>query len=317
MKAALRIIALTSSAIAFDGRYGTGGSPGNMSEQAWQSAFENPNATGTYKFEAYNVSERFPPNKTVDGWTATIRVANITDDPGDDTPYPGIDISVQAPEGMRVPTLNSSRTNSSDWHVCIAFWGPSRLKDEATDDAQHDDGDCSSFLDEDCLEALNAEAAGYYWNGEKCTMLPHMPVKCEKYYKDYGPTYGGVRKYSFTTCSSKRTLTRDVAGANLSQFESGKTLISQRPQTAGKYNAMTQEEAYDYAVRGVWTVMINWGRRDPDSYSLDDVLQPSLLCLRTRNITGGSEDPNAGTRTTGYVPMAVFSALMATLLLAY
>ncbi|KAF5963156.1 hypothetical protein FCOIX_13928 [Fusarium coicis] len=299
MKTVLPIFALTSSAIAFDGQYGTGGSPGNMSEQAWQSAFENPNATGTYKFEAYNVSERFPPNKTVDGWTATIRVANITDDPEDDTPYPGIDISVQAPEGMRVPMLNSSRTNSSDWHVCVAFWGPSRLKDEATDDAQHDDGDCSSFLDEDCLEALNTEAAGYFWNGEECTMLPHMPVKCEKYYKDYGPTYGGV------------------PGANLSQFGSRKTLISQRPQTAGKYNAMTQEEAYDYAVRGVWTVMINWGRRDPDTYSLGDVLQPSLLCLRTRNITGGSEDPNDGSRTTGYVALAVFSALMTTLLLAY
>ncbi|KAH7265261.1 uncharacterized protein BKA55DRAFT_685732 [Fusarium redolens] len=299
MKAALPLTALISAAIAFDGRYGTNGSPGNMSEQEWQSAFEKPNATGTYKFEAYNVSERFPPNKTVDGWRATIRVANITDDPEDDTPYPGIDISVQAPEGMRVPTLNSSRTNSSDWYVCVAFWGPSRLKDGATDDAQHDDGDCSSFLDEDCLKALNAEAAGYYWNGEECTMLPHMPVKCEKYYKDYGPTYGGA------------------PGANLSQFEKGKTLISQRPQTVGRYNAMTQEEAYDYAVRGVWTVMINWGRRDPDTYSLDDVLQPSLLCLRTRNITRGSEDPNAGTRTTGYVPMAVFSALMASLLLVY
>ncbi|KAF4494564.1 hypothetical protein FAGAP_9302 [Fusarium agapanthi] len=284
MKAALRIFALTSSAIAFDGRYGTGGSPGNMSEQAWQSAFENPNATGTYTFKAYNVTERFPPNKTVDGWTATIRVANITDDPGDDTPYPGIDISVQAPEGMRVPTLNSSRTNSSDWHVCVAFWGPSRLKDEATDDAQHDDEDCSSFLDEDCLEALNTEAAGHYWNGEECAMLPHMPVKCEKYYKDYGPTYGGVPNV---------------------------------PQTAGKYSAMTQEEAYDYAVRGVWTVMINWGRRGPGTYSLDDVLQPSLLCLRPRNITGGSEDPNDGTRTTCYAPLAVFSALMVTLLLAY
>ncbi|KAF5701995.1 hypothetical protein FMUND_13670 [Fusarium mundagurra] len=284
MKAVFPIFALTSSAIAFDGRYGTGGSPGNMSEQAWQSAFENANATGTHKFEAYNVSESFPPNKTVDGWTATIRVANITNDPEDDTPFPGIDISVQAPEGTRVPTLNSSRTNSSDWHVCVAFWGPSRLKDEATDDAQYDDGDCSSFLDEGCLEALNTEASGYYWNGEECTMLPHMPVK---------------------------------SGANLSQFGSGKTLISQRPQTAGKYNAMTQEEAYDYAVRGVWTVMINWGRRDPDTYSLDDVLQPSLLCLRTRNITRGSEDPNDGTRTTGYVPLAVFSALMTTLLLAY
>ncbi|KAF4332829.1 hypothetical protein FBEOM_13366 [Fusarium beomiforme] len=277
MKVALPFTAFVSSAIAFDGGYGTNRNPGNMSEQEWQSAFKNPNATGSYTFEAYDVSERFPPNKTVDGWKATIRVANITNDPEDDTPYPGIDIGVQAPRGMKVPALNSNRTNSSDWH--------------------NDDGDCSSFLDEDCLKALNAQAAGYYWNGEECAMMPHMPVKCEKYYKDYGPTYGAS------------------SGVNLSRFESGKTMISQRPQTTGKYNAMTQEEAYDYAVRGVWTVMINWGRRDPDVYSLDDVLQPSLLCLRTRNITGGSEDPNAGARLDGYASMAMMLVLMVTSLL--
>ncbi|KAF4448204.1 hypothetical protein F53441_8365 [Fusarium austroafricanum] len=299
MKSALSLAALVSPVIV-NGNLGMGGNPShNMTEQAWQSAFKNPNATGTYTFTAYNVSERFPPNKTVDGWTATIQVANITDDPDDDTPYPGIDIGVQAPDGMRVPALNSSRTNSSNWHVCIALWTPERLKDGTLNDAQHDDGDCRSFLDEDCIKALKSIGSGYYGNEDGCMAPPQMPLTCEKHFVDHGPTYG----YGM--------------GGNLSRFKEGRTMISERPDMTSRYNAMTEDEAYDYAVRGVWTVLINWGRRDAKSWDSGDVLQPTLLCLRARNITEGSEDPNAGVRTTVYGPMALFMALLASVLLIY
>jgi hypothetical protein len=53
------------------------------------------------------------------------------------------------------------------------------------------------------------------------------------------------------------------------------------------------------------------------SYDTGDVLQPTLLCLRTRNITEGSKDPNAGVRTEAYAPMALFVSMLAAMLLAY
>ncbi|KAM0433045.1 hypothetical protein ACHAQK_009407 [Fusarium lateritium] len=296
MKTSLSFAILASLAVASNGNLGIVTSPNKQSIEEWQSLFENSNATGTYAFEGYNVSEPSPANKTVDGWTATIRVVNITDDPEADLPYPGIDISVKAPEGMKLPELNSSRTNSSNWHVCMSFWTPSRMKDETTDDAQDDDGDCSSFLSEECIEALKTEALGHTWNGERCGTAPQLPRECDKYYIPVnGPTQTGS------------------LGTNLSYFD-GSTLISQSMQTNGQ-EGMSQEEAYDRAVRGVWTVMLDWGRQTNFSYSKDDVMQPTLLCMRTRNITDGSQDPNAGARLTVHGPMALFITLLASVLL--
>ncbi|KAM0560992.1 hypothetical protein ACHAPJ_003492 [Fusarium lateritium] len=194
MKSALTLAAVASSVAAFDGSVGAGGPPGDMSEQDWRSWFKNPNAIGTFAFEAFNVSENFPPNKAVDGWEASIQVANITDDPEADVPYPGIDISIKAPDGMRLPELNSSRTNSSNWHLCLSFWSPDKLDDDATDDAQDDDGDCSSFLSDDCIDALKAQGNAYYWDGDKCTrMSSSVPEGSKKYYGD-GDTYSATSR---------------------------------------------------------------------------------------------------------------------------
>jgi hypothetical protein len=314
MKTALSLTILASLAVASNGNLGIVTSPNKLSIEEWQSPFKNPNATGTYAFEGYNVSEPSPANKTVDGWTATIRVANVTDDPDADIPYPGIDISVKAPDGMKLPELNSSRTNSSSWHVCMSFWTPSRMKDGTTDDAQDDDGDCSSFLSEECIEALKDEALGHTWNGERCGTAPQLPRECDKYYiPTNGPTQTGSRKSSFDSFFRIILLTLDAVGANLSSF-GGSTLISQSMQTNGQ-SGMSQEEAYDRAVRGVWTVVFDWGRQTNFSYSKDDVMQPTLLCMRAKNVTNGSEDPNAGARATVHGPMALFITLLASVLL--
>ncbi|KAM0356031.1 hypothetical protein ACHAPU_000424 [Fusarium lateritium] len=313
MKKLLSLKALAALAVA---SYGGLGTAETLDTEEWQSLFKNPNATGTYTFKGYNVSEPSPANKTVDGWSATIQVANITDDPRGGAPYPGIDISVKAPEGMELPALNDSRSNSSNWHVCVSYWKPDRFGDGTTDDAQDDDGDCSSFMSEECTDALRNAAFEYRWDGEGCSHLPSVPESCKKYYSGKSPgVYGQGRKSNLTTSISSHVtnLTVNAAGANLSVFD-GSTLIREDSRRSGQ-DAMSQEDAYDYAVRGVWTVLINWGRQSNFSYSETDVMQPTLLCLRPRNITNGSEDPNAGTRTVVYGPMALFTTLLASALL--
>jgi hypothetical protein len=286
---------LASSTAAFRGGYGVGGAFENMTTNQWQARFEDANATGTYYFDAYNVSESFPPNKTTSGWSATIRVANITDDPDPESiPYPGTDISIKAPDGMKLP-----ESNSTGWQACATFWPPDLLTSGATSDAQHDDGDCSSFLSQECIGAIKASANGYIGNGGRCTNIASIPSSCEKWYGGLGTTGSG-------------------SIGNFSRRFNGSTLFSERPQLIGSSeHTKTEEEAYEEAVRGVWTVIINWGRRSSFSYSPGDVLQPTVLCLRTRNITEGSEDPNAGSRTVAYVPMALFVSTLATIMLAY
>ncbi|KAI6775454.1 hypothetical protein HG530_002212 [Fusarium avenaceum] len=297
MKTALPLMALASLAVASNTNLGIFTSPNKMSIEEWQSRFKNPNATGTYAFEGYNVSEPSPANKTVDGWTATIRVANITDDPDADQPYPGIDISVKAPDGMKLPELNSSQTNSSNWHVCMSFWTISRMEDRTTDDAQDDDGDCSSFLSEECIEALKDAGIGHSWNGRRCGNAPRLPRECGDYY-----------------INTSRPPETGSLGANLSLFD-GSTLISQQVHTNEGQVGMSQKDVYNGAVRGVWTVMIGWGRQTKFVYSKDDVMQPTLLCLRARNITNGSEDPNAGVRVIVHGPVALFISLLVSALL--
>ncbi|KAG8671538.1 hypothetical protein FPOAC1_004788 [Fusarium poae] len=295
MKTAILLPALASSTAAFRGGYGVGGAFENMTTNQWQARFEDANATGTYYFDAYNVSESFPPNKTTSGWSATIRVANITDDPDPESiPYPGTDISIKAPDGMKLP-----ESNSTGWQACATFWPPDLLTSGATSDAQHDDGDCSSFLSQECIGAIKASANGYIGNGGRCTNIASIPSSCEKWYGGLGTTGSG-------------------SIGNFSRRFNGSTLFSERPQLIGSSeHTKTEEEAYEEAVRGVWTVIINWGRRSSFSYSPGDVLQPTVLCLRTRNITEGSEDPNAGSRTVAYVPMALFVSTLATIMLAY
>lgn len=200
MKTALSLTALASLAVASNTNLGIFTSPNKMSIEEWQSRFKSSNATGTYAFEGYNVSEPSPANKTVDGWTATIRVANITDDPDADQPYPGIDISVKALDGMKLPELNSSQTNSSNWHVCMSFWTIGRMEDRTTNDAQDDNGDCSSFLSQECIEALKDAGIAHSWNGRRCGNAPRLPRECGDYYIHTSrPTETGSRKSSFNS----------------------------------------------------------------------------------------------------------------------
>lgn len=99
---------------------GMGGPPGNLTTNEWQARFEDANATGTYHFEAYDVSDSFPPNKTASFWSATIQVTNITDDPDPESiPYPGTDISIKAPDGMKLPVSKCIGKGTSAEHYLV------------------------------------------------------------------------------------------------------------------------------------------------------------------------------------------------------
>lgn len=73
----------------------------------------------------------------------------------------------------------------------------------------------------------------------------------------------------------------------------GSTAISWRPDLTGP-EAMSEDEAYDVAVGGYWTILVNWGRRDPMSFSTGEVPQGSVICLKADTLENDSE--GAGTK---------------------
>jgi hypothetical protein len=57
---------------------------------------------------------------------------------------------------------------------------------------------------------------------------------------------------------SQQDLSLDTVSGNFSRQFNGSTVFAERPQLIGASEyAKTEEEAYEEATRGVWTVMIN------------------------------------------------------------
>lgn len=182
---------LASSAAAYDGTIGAGGTPGDYTEDEYAAFFDRDsrNATGFVQFEGYNVSEPFPPNDTVTGWGARIEVAHV-DFEGDDQAYTGTRITFEAPEDVTLPG------NDSDWNSCIAFFPPDWMKKSLRRKKGDDDNSCS-FLSDDCQAALKSAANSYFWDGESCVGGTSIPEACDKHKSgDAAATFGMGSKYS-------------------------------------------------------------------------------------------------------------------------
>lgn len=78
----------------------------------------------------------------------------------------------------------------------------------------------------------------------------------------------------------------DYVAANFSSTFDGSTVISRRPEEE-------DEDAYETAVGGYWTVLVNWGRRDPNTFSTGEVPQGSVLCLKADTLENDSEGAGA------------------------
>lgn len=295
------LLALLASGVgAFDGTF-AGGPVDDYTEDEYAAFFapEKRNATGVVHFDAYNVSESFPPNNTISGWEARIEVAPVDSDGGDQT-FPGTRITFQAPEDVVLPG------NDSDWNSCIAFLPPDWLK-KSVRGKRGDEGASCSFLSDDCQTALQAAANGNYWDGERCS-APAVPQACEKHMGDGGSEVFGLGCKSFPCPFSHRNKAHNIdkSATNFSATFDGSTAISHRPRITAS-EGMTQEEAYKLAVGGYWTIMINWGRRDPQSSQTDEEPQGSVICLKADRIENDSE--GAAIRLLGETTVVLFTAL--------
>ena len=173
--------------------------PGNLSDAEYTAFFrpELRNATGSITFDGYNISDVFPPNKTLPGWEATIQVATVEFIPGGPA-YPGTRITFSAPEGLTLP-VNASELG---WHGCVSLLPPEWLKSSLRG-KKGEEGNSCSFLSKDCQAALQAAADSNFWYDDPdssstpgCTNAASIPKACkDESSSDYKGGLSFHRKY--------------------------------------------------------------------------------------------------------------------------
>ena len=192
---------LASSASVIAGETIGSGGPFNDLNDADYSAFFNQNtlnATGSITFDGYNMSEPFPPNKTLPGWGAKIEVAT-TDFGNGGTAYPATRISFSAPEGVVLP----ENATESGWESCVILFPPEWLKNSVRSKKPVDGDTSCSFLSEKCQAGLLALANSYArYNDPKsdvpgtCLGSLRLPEDCEGSASDDMSTIAGFSRKS-------------------------------------------------------------------------------------------------------------------------
>ncbi|KAI1374263.1 hypothetical protein F4677DRAFT_174499 [Hypoxylon crocopeplum] len=251
----------------------------HIDQGVWDAALSTPNATGTYSMVGFNISGPFSDTE-ISGWTISIRVStnrethnpepedsdDDDDDDDDENYFTGTSISVRAPDALlrdNQVILSQDLQNETTWKV--RAYVIDGLKDDVTEKAQSDDGSCTSFLSQQCI----AEWQDYYvkTNGS----LSQEPGSCQQ---DLGRSWGVWATEDFIP---------------LTAFNN--TELFARAQTGEELD--DDGDWYEKAVTDIWPVMMVYYSVDADNVTRNE--QARLTCVRAKNITEGSVQPNAAT----------------------
>jgi len=167
----------------------------------WENALENPNATGHFPIQGYDLSRPYPSTgaipQSIDGWsldfnvTADISAANAT---GFELPRaadgyvtgasirlrPPASLLTAAPEGQ-----SPVKVDNATWQLCLNVLDTRSLPQATIDAGRKDDGSCTSMLGEQCVRDLRDR-----WNTCK---LRAVPDSCKDAFGPF-PLHGVVRE---------------------------------------------------------------------------------------------------------------------------
>ncbi|KAI1404346.1 hypothetical protein F4819DRAFT_483742 [Hypoxylon fuscum] len=234
----------------------------NIDNSTWAAALSAPNATGTYAMRGFNLSAPASSAFEIPGWTMTVRVAadraTLFQDPDENGRYfTGTSISVRAPDALLRDDQVLLPANGSAWRVraYVADALPSQTNEQARDD----DGSCGSFLSAACISEWQAA----YVSAANGT-LPLVPASCRG---ALGTASGMWASAGFVP---------------LAAFN-GTELFARAATSSAPDGDLS---AYARATREVWPVML--------VYYSDDTRreQARLTCVRAKNVTAGSAQPN-------------------------
>jgi len=137
---------------------GFGDSLYSISDEHWNEALNDPDATGRYPIDGYDVSKPYPEEgilPPIEGWSIDVNItADIPIPTIPDRFISGVNIRVSPPTELISTDSNGTTTLKADmdeWKVCISYLA---LSSEALEKAKSDDGSCSSIVSQECIQDL-------------------------------------------------------------------------------------------------------------------------------------------------------------------
>ncbi|XXH06074.1 hypothetical protein Hte_012519 [Hypoxylon texense] len=245
----------------------------NIDPVTWDAALAAPNATGTYPMPGFNISGPFS-DAEIPGWTMSIRVSanretHLNDADDKSRYFTGASISVRAPDALlrdNQVVLADDLQGGSSWKV--RAYVVDAIKDKVDEKARDDDGSCASFLSAECIRDWQA---AYVESNDSVLISPDACTR------DIGDGWGVWASLDYVP---------------LTAFNG--TELFARADTDDDDDD-DDDDLYADAVQDIWPVMMVYSSTDADNVTRRE--QARLTCIRARNITEGSAQPDAAAST--------------------
>lgn len=170
---------------------GLGAGTGLIPSSQLAKALNNPNATGHFDINGYNITGEYPWEKdsstrAIDGWsldfniTAAVSTANSTDTmllPSDGF-VAAASLRIHPPPSMMTKDKdgNTKIAAHSSWRGCITVLANNNLPgypQDLVDRGKTDDGSCKTMLGDECRRAIEGE-----WGHDGDCGIPDLPKAC-------------------------------------------------------------------------------------------------------------------------------------------
>lgn len=249
-----------------------------ISNVDWQLGMRNANATGTASIPGYNVTAKYPGERS-DNWTVSISVSS--DIPGGNTAggqfVTGTQIEWTAPQGL----IGSA---DPSWFLCRTAYSSSKLMGSQSAPSQ---GSCNGILSDNCWSDLqeSLEAGGQCQNNT-------LPPSCTDELglsdgEGFGLTSGNFnsllfpRSNSFTHHDTARPIKSNSSDSTSLQLRFG-----DESHELGNFTA------YDSAIRQIWVVVTGFAQAGSDNaHPRGSAGQPgSVACIQASEVQRDSRD---------------------------
>ncbi|QYT00041.1 hypothetical protein H0G86_007149 [Trichoderma simmonsii] len=230
-----------------------------ISNVDWQLGMRNANATGTASIPGYNVTAKYPGERS-DNWTVSISVSS--DIPGGNTAggqfVTGTQIEWTAPQGL----IGSA---DPSWFLCRTAYSSSKLMGTESAPGQRS---CNGILSDNCWSDLqeSLEAGGQCQNNT-------LPPSCTD---ELGLSDG--EGFGLTTARPIKSNSSDSTSLQLRFGDESHEL--------GNFTA------YDTAIRQIWVVVTGFAQAGSDNaHPRGSAGQPgSVACIQASEIQRDSRD---------------------------
>ncbi|OAA62963.1 hypothetical protein ISF_04839 [Cordyceps fumosorosea ARSEF 2679] len=192
---------------------GLGLSPFDPGSKQWIDAVASSNASASYKVTGRDVTKPFPGSE-MDGWTINVTAVDLT-------PFElGWDLKIMAPPSLYSKVDPDSIANKTvaqnvrnanglvianvdpSWFFCTfisisgSTFGNSSQSNNPENKETRPDGDCSPFLSQSCIDAIEKTASTSYATTDSLPVNPYgargdcrgfgLPKECGHAYWDFG-----------------------------------------------------------------------------------------------------------------------------------